>query len=96
LFTLALALGCPVAELSRRLTSAELTEWAAYYNLDPWGEDRADLRAGIVAATIANRMRSKGEKTRKPVDFMPKFKTYGDKDLSRKVRSFFLHRPGGD
>jgi hypothetical protein len=41
--------------------------------MEPWGEERADLRAGIVAATIANLFRRKG-RTLKPRDFMPKFK----------------------
>jgi hypothetical protein len=32
----------------------ELAEWAAYYQCEPFGEERADLRAGIVASVIAN------------------------------------------
>lgn len=26
----------------------------AYHQLEPWGEERADLRAGIIASTLAN------------------------------------------
>ena len=43
-----------------------------YYAMEPWGEQRADLRAGIVASTMANLWRSKGEPS-KPSDFMPEF-----------------------
>jgi len=55
------------------LDSREFAEWMAYYSLEPWGEERADLRAGIIASTIANRHRDpKREKEAyKPQDFMP-------------------------
>lgn len=59
-------------ELKATLTSAELTDWIAYFNLEPFGEERADLRAGIVASTIYNVNRGKG-RAMHPIDFMPKF-----------------------
>lgn len=45
----------------------------AFYRLDPWDEARADLRAGIIASTIANYSgnRKKDAPPRKPRDFMP-------------------------
>lgn len=45
----------------------------AYERIDPWGEERADLRAGIVASVFANAFRKKGSKPIKPEDMMPKF-----------------------
>ena len=50
-------------------------EWIAYSNLEPFGETRADLRAGIVAATVANANRDAKKRKRPfgPEDFMPKF-----------------------
>ena len=33
---------------------SELGYFAALHQIDPWGEQRADLRAGIVASTLAN------------------------------------------
>lgn len=49
-------------------------EWLAYYEMDPFGRDRDDLRAGIIAATVANAAHGrKRRKTYKPKDFMPKF-----------------------
>ncbi|MGE5619531.1 MAG: DUF4035 domain-containing protein [Sphingomonadaceae bacterium] len=62
-----------VAELLSRISSRELTEWIEYAKLEPFGEERADLRAAIVAATIANVYRRKGSKPFKPSDFMPAF-----------------------
>lgn len=64
-------MGRTVRELLDDLDAAELHEWIAYYGLDPWTEDRADLRAGVVAAVIANTHTKKGRF--KPSDFMPKY-----------------------
>jgi hypothetical protein len=36
------------------LTEREFQDWWAFYQSDPWGQDRADLRSGIIAALIAN------------------------------------------
>lgn len=47
---LALALGCTVNELLRRLTLDELFAWRAYEELDPWGETRADFRQAAATA----------------------------------------------
>lgn len=64
-----------VDELLARVSSRELSEWIAYSNLEPWGEKRADLRAGIVASTVANtaRDRKKRGKPFSPAEFMPDF-----------------------
>ena len=74
-FRLALALGLPnpdamLAHLPQRI----YREWQEFAILEPFGEERADLRAGIVAATVANCMaRGKGRSAFKPRDFMPRF-----------------------
>lgn len=59
-----------VRELLARIDSRELAEWMAYYSLDPFGTERDDLQAGIVASTIANANSGKG-KAFQPNDFMP-------------------------
>ena len=47
----------------------------AYAAIEPFGEERADLRAGIISATIANcHSRKKGAPAFKVDQFMPKFK----------------------
>lgn len=44
----------PVFYLLRNMPAAELAEWIAYYQLHPWGEEREDLRAGMIAAPLLN------------------------------------------
>jgi len=43
-----------VAELGRRMSSAEFTEWMVYARLEPFGPRREDERAGMVAAMVTN------------------------------------------
>jgi hypothetical protein len=71
-FRLAAHLGMTVRELLSRLDSRELSEWIAYYNLDPFGEARADYRAAMLACLTANINRGKHEPF-KISDFMPNF-----------------------
>lgn len=35
------------------MTSLDLSEWMAFYDVDPWGEQRADKRNARLASTIA-------------------------------------------
>ena len=49
-------------------------EWIQYSEIEPFGEERADLRAAIVSATIANcTARGKGKPAFRPSQFMPEF-----------------------
>lgn len=73
MFRLALALGMTVTELGRRMTSYELAEWAAFYQLEPFGEARSDLRAGMISSTIANCMTKRRGQGYRPSDFMVDF-----------------------
>jgi len=64
-----------VDALLARLSSTQISEWMAYYALDPFGEERADLRAAMIMSLIANVNRD-AEKKREPYtaeDFMPRF-----------------------
>jgi len=63
----------PRARMMREMGSRELAEWMAYNEIEPFGEWRADLRAGIVAATIANTGFARPEEPAKASDFMPDF-----------------------
>ena len=47
----------------------------AYYAVEPFGEERADLRNAIVASTIANAYRDPKRRSRpfEPKEFMPEF-----------------------
>lgn len=61
-----------VAEAQARISAREFAEWMAYYVREPWGGDRDDNAAAIIAATVAN---SSGRAPRvfKPADFLPKY-----------------------
>ncbi len=51
------------------MPATELAEWMVYYGHQPFGDFRADLRAGMLASMIARTMG--GSKSAKPSDFMP-------------------------
>lgn len=40
-------LGCTLAELPHRVGYDEWLTWCAWYELEPWGESRADLRQSV-------------------------------------------------
>lgn len=77
----------PVRELLARVNSRELAEWRAYELIEPFGEQRADLRAAIVASVMANAFRGKDQRAYEPKDFMPKFDEPQQPMDWRKMRS---------
>lgn len=71
-FRLCLAIGCRHPDyLLRDITSRQLLEWQAFYQIDPFGDQRGDLQACIIAAMVNNRMRGKNETPIAPIDLMP-------------------------
>ena len=63
-----------LADLLENMDSEEVCLWVAEYLRNPWDEQRADLRAGIVASAIANyagKSRKDGAAPISPVDYMP-------------------------
>lgn len=65
-------MGMPVRMMLAQMSSADLTEYMAFEQIDgPIGEMRADLRAGIVASTVANHSMSPPRTPSRPADFMP-------------------------
>lgn len=64
-------LGVPSRRILKHiLTHRDYLDWQALYREDPWDQDRADLRAGIVAAAALAPYSKKGNVPR-PGDFMP-------------------------
>jgi len=54
------------------MPSAELAEWQAFYVIEPFGPIREDVRAGRIAATVANTIpREKGSKPYRAEEFFP-------------------------
>lgn len=64
----------PRREMLRRMDAQELNEWMAYEQIEPFGEERADLRSGISTAAIVNTLRQaffRDAPTQEVVDLMP-------------------------
>jgi len=55
------------------ISAQTFREWIAYDALEPFGEERADLRMAIETACIANLLKGKAGRAFKPKDFMPDF-----------------------
>jgi len=55
------------------MSSRELTEWMAFYQIEPFGDRRQDIQAAIIAQTIANVHRRQGTPPYRLSDFMADF-----------------------
>lgn len=58
---------CPVREIQSRIGADEFTEWCAYFHIDPWGEERADLRNALLCRLVSGMFGNKSD----VYDFMP-------------------------
>lgn len=99
---LALQFGCTLDELGWRMTADEFGLWAALWSEEPWGDWRADYRAGAVAATVVNmagRTRADTAPHAQPADFMPFMRDRKSEDAEPEPdpREFFrkLKGPNG-
>ena len=77
------------------ISSRDFAEWMAYSRLEPWGPDRDDLRMGIVASTIANSNRGKGQKAFKPTDFIPDFEPETEEQAQARLMAKAMSALGG-
>ncbi|TGP43471.1 hypothetical protein EN871_16825 [bacterium M00.F.Ca.ET.228.01.1.1] len=57
-----------VARCQAEVSSAEFADWLAYHQIEPFGEQMADLRAGAITAAIYNVNR---DTKRRPEPFGP-------------------------
>jgi hypothetical protein len=55
------------------MSEAEFRRWMAYYQIEPFGEERADLRNALLCLTIAQVHGAKQAKKLKLSDFVLKF-----------------------
>jgi len=76
-----------IRRCQQEISPEEFNSWLAYYQIEPFGEDRADIRSAIIACTFANTM---GSKNSKMTDFMPKFEEQKDSPeiLKKKFEVF--------
>lgn len=92
LFALAGHLGMTVGELGDRMTSSELSEWAALIAVEPWGCYRDDMLNAINSYASAAPW-CKGTKVS---DWMPTFQPASqDKPLDREALNLYLASIGG-
>lgn len=75
---LALELGVPnVNRMLRSMSGKDLTEWAAYFEIEPFGEERADYRMAILGSFLGNVLyqahTGKEDNPFEVKDLMPKF-----------------------
>lgn len=61
------------SEMMERMTSAEFYRWMAMDLVEPFGDRRGDIQAGIVAQTMANMWRDPKQKAFTLDLFLPKF-----------------------
>ena len=62
-----------VERLLNEISSKELSEWQAFYSIEPFGEERADMRSALVATVMANAWKDKKQRAYKMKDFMLNF-----------------------
>lgn len=52
------------------MPASELTEWMAFYRLEPFGVERDNYHAGLIASLLYNVHRGKKNSPMSPDDFM--------------------------
>lgn len=86
---LALAWGCTVREAQARCTSAEFSEWLAYWNIEGWGTRKDDERAARQMALLKSMHTGKGVRV---ADCMPpstRTRPATQEELADKIRAAF-------
>lgn len=69
---LSLALSTPIYELEQCLTSSELSEYMEYNTIAPFGHERDNIHAGMIASAVINSSMARPRKPVLPSDFMLK------------------------
>jgi hypothetical protein len=55
------------------MTVHQFRDWRAYYDLEPFGEERADYRAASIVATLVNLNRKRHTPPRPVAEFLLRF-----------------------
>lgn len=63
----------PRGEMLERMSGRELTEWMAFYSIEPFGGDTQYVGSAITSATVFNANRGKDVDPAKVEEFMPKW-----------------------
>ena len=68
------------------ISASQFIGWMAYYSIEPFGEERADLRAAINTAVNANAHRDADRHAAfSPADFMPQFSEQEERPVKRQT-----------
>ncbi len=91
-----MAMGRTVEELLLTMSAKELTEWMAFSTIEPFGEERADFRAGSIVHAVVSPHLKKGKKlTLKDcmLNFEPKKKQTAS-EIEQLLKSFVKAKGG--
>lgn len=95
IFRLALTIGeWNVAEMMERMPCTLLDLWRRYFEAEPFGPDRGDIGAAVVASTVANVWRGKGQRPYSIGDFLPKFGKRREQTLAEMQAAFRAAKAG--
>lgn len=79
--------------LLKYLTSRQITEWFAYYKIEPFGPHAEEMRFGIIGALLVNFFTRKPNKVADPRNYTlslaPKVRTTPEVGLVDKLVTFF-------
>jgi len=70
------------------MTAKELRDWEAYYQVEPFGDQRADLRNGILCSLTDACHRTKGQ-PRPPSAYMPFVKASEKRQSIKDQKAIF-------
>ena len=71
---LCLEIGYPTPRhLLRELNSRDIADWIAYYSIEPFGPMHREQIGGVIASTVANCNRAKGQQAFAYTEFMPNY-----------------------
>ena len=77
-------MGMTVDELVQRMSLDEFVDHWADFLSDPWGEQRADLRSGTIAALIFNSHRGKDQGVKSASDYILYKKPVDEVEVRKK------------
>ena len=74
-----------------RMSSRTLTEWIAYRNLEPFGDELLDIHLANITAALANANRKKGSSSIEPKKFRlwEAISTFDPQDFFDRLKGAF-------
>lgn len=78
-----------MAGLLEEIPRRSWLDWIAYWEVEPWGEDRADMRAAIIAATVHNRLRGARQSAKRVAEFLA-FRPPPPRKMSEERKRSFI------